>query len=130
MSNINNFTVVGRLTKDAIQKQVGNSTVVEFTIANNTGFGQYACTNFIKVNAWGKQAQTVLQWLVKGKEVGVSGVFENKRWTDQNGSPRDNWVLTVQGAIIMMSDPHNASEEKEAPTSSAPEEQYPDEVTW
>ena len=105
MSDLNSITVVGRLTADAETKQVGESTLVTFTLANNTGFGQRACTNFFKVNAWGKQATSVLEWLKKGKQVGVTGVFENKKWTDQNGVSRDGWTLTVQGAISMMADP-------------------------
>lgn len=111
MSDLNSITVVGRLTADAESKQVGNSTLVTFTLANNTGFGQYACTNFFKVNAWGKQAASVLEWLKKGKQVGVTGVMENKRWTDQNGVQRDSWAITTNGTISMMADPKNASQE-------------------
>lgn len=105
MSDLNSITVVGRLTADAESKQVGNSTLVTFTVANNTGFGQYACSNFFKVNAWGKQATSVLEWLKKGKQVGVTGVMENKRWTDQNGAQRDSWTITTNGSICMMADP-------------------------
>lgn len=109
MSDLNNITVVGRLTKDATSRAVGQSSVVEFTVANNTGFGQYAYTNFFKCNAWGKQAQSVLQWLKKGKQVGVSGVLENRKWQDQNGEQHDGWTITVQGAINMMADPKQPS---------------------
>jgi single-strand DNA-binding protein len=108
MSDLNNCAFVGRLTRDAEVKQVGNSTLVTFAIANNTGFGQYACTNFIEVNAWGKQAAGIVQYLVKGKQVAIAGTFENKRWTDQNGINHDKWTLTVNGAINMMADPKNA----------------------
>lgn len=105
MSNLNCFSVVGRLTADAEVKHKGNSDMVLFSIANNTGYGQYACTNFIKCVAWGKQAVSLVQYLKKGKEIGISGVFENRRWTDQNGAQRDGWTLTVQGAINLMADP-------------------------
>ena len=120
MSDLNSMTVVGRLTADAETKQVGNNTLVTFNLANNTGFGQYACTNFFRVNAWGKQAQNVLQWLKKGKQVGITGTMENKRWTDQNGVDHDAWTLTVQGAICMMADPKNASATP-APQDTAPD---------
>ncbi len=109
MSDLNNCAFVGRLTRNAEVKQVGNSTLVTFAIANNTGFGQYACTNFIEVNAWGKQASSVVQYLVKGKQVAVAGTFENKKWTDNTGVNHDKWTLTVSGAINMMADPKNAS---------------------
>lgn len=125
MSDLNNVTLTGRLTADAESKtmQSGN-TLVTFSIANNTGFGQYECTNFFKVNAWGKQAQSVLQYLTKGKQVGISGVMENKKWTDNNGVTHDSWTVTTQAAITLLSSPqgqgagqnyHPAEEESAAP---------------
>lgn len=121
MSDLNSMSVVGRLTADATTRAIGNSNVVEFTIANNTGFGQYAYTNFIKCNAWGKQAQSVLQWLKKGKQVAVSGTFENRKWQGQDGLQHDNWLLTVQGQIVMMADPQRA----EASNSQEPSPEPP-----
>lgn len=111
MSNLNCLTVVGRLTADAEVKHIGNSEMVAFTIANNTGYGQYAYTNFFKCAAWGKQALSLVQYLKKGKEIGVCGVFENRIWIDQNGTRRDGWLLTVQGPINLMADPKTTSPE-------------------
>lgn len=105
MSDLNVCTLVGRLTRDAEVKTLPTGTVlVEFGIANNTGFGKFACTNFFSVNAWGKQAQSTAQYLTKGKQVGVTGTMENKTWTDQNGVKHDKWTLTTQGAISLMAD--------------------------
>lgn len=118
MSDLNSMTVVGRLTADAESRQVGNSTLVTFNLANNTGFGQYECVNFFKVNAWGKQAQGALQYLKKGKQVGITGTFENKKWTDQNGVQRDGWTLTVQGPINMMADSKGTAQSTFGPPPS------------
>lgn len=98
MSDLNNFTVIGRLTKDAEMSVVGqkNSTLVKFCIANNTGFGNYAKTNFINVQVWGKAGEAVFNYLKKGKQVALSGTFENSKWTGQDGVSHDNWVLTSQ----------------------------------
>lgn len=109
MSDLNNCAFVGRLTRDAEMKTIGNSTLVTFAIANNTGFGQYACTNFIEVNAWGKQAASVVQYLKKGKQVAIAGTFEDKKWKDNAGVSHDKWTLTVNGAISMMADPKSSS---------------------
>lgn len=124
MSDLNNCAFVGRLTRDAEIKQVGNSTLVSFAIANNTGFGQYACTNFIEVNAWGKQATSIAQYLVKGKQVAVAGTFENKKWTDSVGVNHDKWTLTVNGAINMMADSKSAGTTSNPSFNPPPADDY------
>lgn len=104
MSDLNNVSLTGRLTRDAETKAINNSTLTTFAIANNTGFGKYACANFFEVNAWGKQAEALTPYLVKGKQVALTGKFENKKWTDNTGTTHDKWVLTVNGEITLLAD--------------------------
>lgn len=119
MSDLNNCTIVGRIVRDAEMKQVGanGTTLVTFTIANNTGYGQYAKTNFFAVNAWGKQAQSIVQYLTKGKQVGVTGTMENNSWTGQDGVKHDSWVIKAMGDICLMASPKSS----ETSTSVDPE---------
>lgn len=107
MADLNNCSIIGRLTADAERKEVGaNGTIlISFNVANDTGFGQYACTNFFRVNAWGKQADAIYQYLTKGKQVGVTGTMENKKWTDNNGQSHDQWTITVTGPITLLASP-------------------------
>ena len=105
MSDLNNVSLTGRLTKDAIMKNVGSkgTILVSFSIANNTGFGQYEKTNFFNVQIWGKAGEALVQYLVKGKQVAVSGVFENARWTGNDGVSHDNWTLTANTVTLLSS---------------------------
>lgn len=120
MSDMNVCTLTGRLTKDAETRTMQSGAVlVTFAIANNTGFGQYACTNFFEVNAWGKQVAAILQYLTKGKQVGISGTLENKAWTDNNGVKHDKWVLTAQGAITLLGGGSKPDVEESYKTASA-----------
>jgi len=103
MSDINVCTIMGRLTEDATSRTVGSKgmTLVEFNIANNTGSGQYAHTTYFKVNIWGKLGETLLQYLVKGKQVAVSGILENRQWQDSMGGTRDSWQLTANEVTLL-----------------------------
>ena len=107
MSDLNNCTIVGRIVRDAEMKQIGanETTLVTFIIANNTGYGQYAKTNFFTVNAWGKQAQSIVQYLTKGKQVGVTGTMENNSWIGQDGMKHDSWAIKAMGDICLMASP-------------------------
>ena len=103
MSDMNVCTFTGRLTKDAVVKTVGQkgTQLTEFAIANNTGFGQYAKTNFFNVQVWGQAGVAVAQYLIKGKSVGVSGTLENAKWTGQDGVTHDSWVLSCNQVTLL-----------------------------
>lgn len=103
MADLNVCTVVGRLTDDAQLQQVGakGTTLVKFTLANNTGFGAYAKTNFFRVEVWGKQAEGVYPYLKKGKTVGVTGQLEQKSWVDEFGTKKELWSMNAASLCLM-----------------------------
>lgn len=103
MSDLNVCTFVGRLTKDATVESVGSkgTQITKFSIANNTGFGQYAKTNFFNVQVWGQQGVSLAQYLVKGKQVALSGALENQKWTGQDGIQHDSWTLTANSVALL-----------------------------
>lgn len=120
MSDLNNCSIVGRLTEDAELKHVGanNTALVSFRIANNTGFGQYARTNFFNVNVWGKAGESLLQYLTRGKQVGVTGTMENNSWVDNQGVRRDNWTIKSTGDIMLLASPQQRGTGGVTPTES------------
>lgn len=103
MSDLNVCTFVGRLTKDAVVESVGSkgTQITKFAIANNTGFGQYAKTNFFNVQVWGQQGVSLAQYLVKGKQVALSGALENQKWQGQDGVQHDSWTLTANSVTLL-----------------------------
>lgn len=121
MSDLNSCSFVGRLTKDATLDTVGQkgTQIVKFSIANNTGFGTYARTNFFTVNMWGKAGAGLAPYLLKGKQVAVTGVLENQKWTGQDGQTHDNWVLTANSVTLLADakgEQREASGEPDIPT--------------
>lgn len=111
MSDLNCCAFVGRITKDAELKMIGakQTPCAEFTIANNTGFGQFEKTSFINVQLWGQAAAGLVQYLTKGKQVGVSGEFVQNDWVDQNGVKHSTWRLSTRGVQLLAS-PKNTAE--------------------
>lgn len=112
MSDLNTCTFIGRCTRDAEMQVVGQkgTSLVKWAIANNTGFGQYERTNFFNCQMWGKQGEGLLSYLKKGKQVAVSGTLENAKWTGQDGTQHDSWVLTVS-QVTLLSDAKNIQQE-------------------
>lgn len=108
MADLNNFSCTGRLTRDAETKTVGakGTLLTEFDIANNTGYGQYASTQYFRVNVWGQTGQSILQYLKKGKQVAISGLLENKAYDGRDGARHDCWTITTNN-VTLLADPRN-----------------------
>lgn len=103
MSDLNSCNFTGRLTKDARVKQVGSkgTSVAEFAIAINTGYGQYEKTTFIECQLWGVRADSLAQYLIKGTRVAVEGALEANNWEDQQGVMRTTYRLTLKDIVLL-----------------------------
>lgn len=103
MSDLNSCSFTGRVTKDAVVESIGakGTQITKFSIANNTGFGQYAKTNFFNVQVWGKAGVAIAEYLKRGKQVAVTGMLENQKWTGKDGLEHDSWNLTCQSVTLL-----------------------------
>lgn len=116
MSDLNVFACTGRLTKDAEMKLIGakQTPCCTFSLANNTGFGQYEKTSFFDVQLWGSSGQGVVTYLTKGTKVAVSGTLEQNNWVDQNGVKHTAFRLSTS-AITLLGSPQKQTSLEDAP---------------
>ena len=71
---MNQLIVIGNLGKDAKANTVSGTSVLNFSVAAKSGYGDKAQTIWIDCALWGKQAEGKLaDYLKKGIQVGVSG---------------------------------------------------------
>lgn len=92
----NSFSSVMRLGRDAELKTVGSSTVCEFSAAGNTGFGDRKAALWVKCHLWGKQGEAVNKFLVKGKQVWVSGELSQREYDAKDGTKKTSLELNVR----------------------------------
>lgn len=109
----NTISFIGRLGGDAELKQVGESSVSQFSIANNVGFGDKKTTNWFRCSLWGKQGEAVNQYLKKGKQVFISGELKFSTYT-KDGSEKQSNDIRV-GTLELISS--NDSEGQATPAS-------------
>ena len=57
-------------------------------------------TEWHRVSLWGKQAETIAQWLVKGKQVYVEGRLQTRKWQDKEGN--DRYSTEVRGDRVVL----------------------------
>src|SRR5918911_2599633 len=92
--SFNKIIVIGNLGRDPELRYTPQGTAVcTFSVATNerrkgaTGEAQDVTTWF-RVTVWGRQAETVAQYLAKGRSVYVEGRLHVEEWTDREGKPR------------------------------------------
>ena len=92
MIDINRVVLIRRLTRDAELKSIASGqTVCKFSIAVNrrrkNGDQWEDEPNFFDIVVWGRQGESLHQYLVKGKMVAVDGELRQDRW-QQDGQNR------------------------------------------
>ncbi|MDH4200796.1 MAG: single-stranded DNA-binding protein [Spirochaetia bacterium] len=79
-------------------KKILAFTLMYFTRQSTDAEGSH--NNFIQVEAWQKVAEICGPMLMKGLEVIVNGNILQKRWTDENGKMKSNFIFTAEAISI------------------------------
>ena len=76
--------------------------VLEFNLAVPTGYNNE--TRYFTCKSWGKQAETLAQYVEVGHKLFVGGRIEEPRaYLDKEGNPRAQLVLTVRDFSFLTS---------------------------
>jgi single-strand DNA-binding protein len=125
MTDINHVTLVGRLTRDAELKENGFA-VSNFSIAVNCkrkrGDDWVDEANFFDIVLFGRQAESLHQYLVKGKQIAIDGELKQDRWQTQDGQNRSK-VVVIANSIQLLGGNNNSNHADELPHSMTA---YPD----
>jgi single-strand DNA-binding protein len=119
MKDLNNVVEIGRLTRDAeLKYTAGGTAVSKFSIAVNrrvkSGDQWKDEASFFEINLWGKQAESLNQYLIKGKQVAVDGELVQDRWT-QDGQNRSKVYIKADDVQLL----GGGGERQSAPVYSA-----------
>lgn len=108
MSNsINSVTLIGNLVRDAELKYTNSGMAISnFSIAVNRSKkqtdGNYVDeASFIDCTLFGKRAEALNQYLVKGQKIGVSGSLVQDRWTTDSGENRSKISVNVDNVELL-----------------------------
>lgn len=96
---MNNLTVAGNITRDAEVRFLPNGDpVASFAIADNQGKDKSAI--FWNASIFGKRAESLAPYLVKGQAVTVSGTVTEREWKDKDGQPRKSMDIRVADVAL------------------------------
>ena len=97
---LNKAILMGRLVADPeLRRTPNNNSVTSFTLAVNRSFtrqGEQPQTDFIDIVAWGKTAEFVSRYFVKGQQVAVAGRIQTRMWEDKQGTKRKSVEVVAE----------------------------------
>ena len=106
---MNSVVLVGRLAQDPELRYIAGTgmPVVTFTLAVGREFtdknGERG-VDFIDIQAWNKQAETVANYLKKGNMVSVNGSIRVETYTDKEGNRRRSFRINANRVEFLITD--------------------------
>lgn len=99
---MNNWNFTGNLGRDSeLRTTTSGHSVLSFTVAVKSGYGDNAKTTWANCQLWGKQAESMGQYLTKGKQVGIVGEVTMRQYQKQDGTPAQSLDVRVSDLTLL-----------------------------
>jgi single-strand DNA-binding protein len=107
MGSVNKVILVGNLGRDAeLRYTPGGAAVAKFSVAttevwNDKSGQRQERTEWHNIDLWGKQAESLSEYLVKGKQVYVEGRLQTDEYTDKEGNKRKTTRVRCDKVVLL-----------------------------
>lgn len=122
--------IIGNLGKDPEMRYTPNGKpVTTFSVAVSRKFtvadgDQREETQWFRVNAWNKLAETCNEFLSKGRKVFVEGRLQVRTWEGQDGQKRTSVEITASD-VVWLDQPKSAALDEPAAEEEVEAEDLP-----
>jgi single-strand DNA-binding protein len=107
MGSVNKVILVGNLGRDAeLRYTPGGAAVSKFSVAtteiwNDKAGQRQERTEWHNIDLWGKQAESLSGYLVKGKQIYVEGRLQTDEYTDKDGNKRKTTRVRCDRVVLL-----------------------------
>jgi len=107
MGSVNKAILVGNLGRDAEMRfTAGGTPVATVSMATTEKFtdkdGQKReDTQWHRIVIWGKTAESLHEYLTKGKQIYVEGRIQTREWTDKEGKPAKTTEIRADKIVLL-----------------------------
>ena len=114
---MNNITIAGQLGRDSEIRALPDGTqVLSFSVADSQGRDKP--TIWWNCQLFGKRAESLQQYLVKGQAVAVSGNVSEREWNNKDGEKKKSMDIRVND-VALMGGRSESTAQRQAPTHNA-----------
>ena len=107
MGSVNKVILVGNLGRDAeLRYTTGGTAVATLNMAttetwnDKTGQRQER-TEWHRVVLWGKTAESLAEYLIKGKQIYIEGRLQTRQWDDKDGNKRYTTEVRSDRVVLL-----------------------------
>jgi single-strand DNA-binding protein len=106
MGSVNKVILVGNLGRDAeLRYTPGGAAVATINLAttevwNDKSGQRQEKTEWHRVVLWGKTAESLAEYLTKGKQIYVEGRLQTRQWDDKDGNKR--YTTEIRGDRVVL----------------------------
>src|SRR3954469_16925337 len=106
MGSVNKVILVGNLGRDAeLRYTPGGAAVATINMAttevwNDKAGQRQEKTEWHRVVLWGKTAESLKEYLIKGKQIYVEGRLQTRQWDDKDGNKR--YTTEIRGDRVVL----------------------------
>jgi single-strand DNA-binding protein len=106
MGSVNKVILVGNLGRDAeLRYTPGGAAIATINMAttevwNDKAGQRQEKTEWHRVVLWGKQAESLAEYLTKGKQIYIEGRLQTRQWDDKDGNKR--YTTEIRGDRIVL----------------------------
>ena len=108
MGSVNKVILVGNLGRDAeVRYTQGGTAVATLNMAttevwNDKASGQrQERTEWHRVVVWGKTAETLHEYLLRGRQIYVEGRLQTRQWDDRDGNKRYTTEVRADRVVLL-----------------------------
>lgn len=97
----NRVLLEGRFVKNPEEFLFGSGNGCRFVLANNTGSKEKAETSFIRCTAFGKTADFIMKYFIKGDPIFVEGKLKTDTYAGKDGEKRNSFSVIIQSVHLI-----------------------------
>jgi single-strand DNA-binding protein len=107
MGSVNKAILVGNLGRDAEMRfTAGGTPVATVSLATTERFNdregnKKEDTQWHRIVIWGKTAESLHEYLTKGKQIYVEGRIQTREWTDKEGKPAKTTEIRADKIVLL-----------------------------
>ncbi len=109
MGSVNKVILVGNLGRDAeLRYTPGGAAVATLNMAttevwNDKAGQRQEKTEWHRVVLWGKTAESLAEYLTKGKQIYIEGRLQTRQWDDKDGNKRYTTEIRSDRVVLLSS---------------------------
>jgi single-strand DNA-binding protein len=107
MGSVNKVILVGNLGRDAeLRYTPGGAAVATLNMAttevwNDKGGQRQEKTEWHRIVLWGKTAESLNEYLTKGKQIYIEGRLQTRQWDDKDGNKRYTTEIRADRVVLL-----------------------------